>query len=118
MSIHALAQFIAPLARHIILKPSLVREGGPLAVDEQLALFTDRVLAIIRVNTSSTGAEHCPELSLPIGASEVYFVSEVHFVSEVSPRGEARASLTSLGRKTKLHCVATSLSLKRKLHFP
>ena len=39
-----------------------------------------------------------PELSLPIGASEVYFVSEVHFVSEVSPCGEVRASLTSLGR--------------------
>ena len=49
------------------------------------------------------------QLSLPQVASEV------HCVSEVLPIGKV-ANLTSLVRKHKLHCLATSLSQQRKLH--
>jgi len=51
-----------------------------------------------------------PELSLPLRASEVYFVSEVILEdSEVLPSAKW-ANLTSLVRQYKLHCAATSLS--------
>ncbi len=53
--------------------------------------------------------ENTLKLSLPSRTNEVIFDSEVHFVSEVSPIGEVRTNLTSLGCKLKLHCVATSL---------
>ncbi len=56
------------------------------------------------------------KLSLPLRASEVIYDSEVHFVSEVSPNGEVVGKLTSLVQQHELHCKATSLLRKQKLH--
>ena len=51
--------------------------------------------------------ENTLKLSLPLRASEVYFVSEVHFVSEVSPDGEVMGKLNFTANfGEQLHCVS------------